>query len=110
MVETKTREQIALDLKKATEEKRKKKDEEEKKKKAKIPQKKPYDIRIESNIPAILTYKSVLAESPEQALQLTKNLQPNGVQYKLNRRRDIKATVYAAGSLIILLIKNLVGM
>jgi len=109
MVETKTREQIALDLKKVTEEKRKK-EAEDKKKKAKIKEKKNYDVRVETTLPAILTYKSVLAESPEQALQLTKNLQPNGVQYKLNRRRDIKATVYAAGSLIILLIKNLVGM
>ena len=110
MVETKTREQIALELKKQAEEAKKKREAEEKKKKAKIKEKKYYDVRIETTLPTTVTYKLVLAETPEQALQLTKNLQPSAVQYKLNRRKDIKATVYAASSLIILYVKNLLGM
>ncbi len=65
-----------------------------------------YDIKIETMVPAILTYR-VLAEDPQQAILLIKNIVPT-IKYKLGGKRDIKMTVYDAGSTIIRFIKNLV--
>lgn len=72
-------------------------------------EKKYYDIKIECMLPATLTYR-VLAKDAEEAFRLTKNLQPNGVQHRLIGRKEIKATVYDAGSSLIRFIKNLVGL
>jgi hypothetical protein len=71
-------------------------------------QKKLFDVKINSKVDAILTFR-ILAETPEQALELIKNASPMNVQYKLNARRDVKAMIYDAGSLIIRFTKNLLG-
>lgn len=70
--------------------------------------KKYYDVKVSVMLPATLIYK-VLAETPEEAYQLSKKMQPNGVQHKLIGRRELKATVYDAGSSVIRFILNLVG-
>lgn len=67
-----------------------------------------FDIKVECTLPATVTYR-VLAETPEQAATLIKNLQPTSVKHKLNLRRETKLTVYESGSTIIRLIKNLFG-
>ena len=66
-----------------------------------------YDVKVQSTLPATLIYR-VLAETPEQAAEMIKNIPPNNVQYKLAGKRDIKLTVYKAGCSLIEFIKNLV--
>jgi hypothetical protein len=70
--------------------------------------KKYFDVRVECTLPATLLFR-VLAESPEEAANMIKNLQPNSVKHKLIGRKDNKLTVYQAGCSIILFIKNLFG-
>jgi hypothetical protein len=63
----------------------------------KVPEKRYYDVKVECMLPATLTYR-VLAETPEQAADLIKGLQPNGVVHKLIGRKEIALRVYGAGS------------
>lgn len=70
--------------------------------------KKYFDIKVECMLPATLTYR-VLAEDPEQAMDLIKRTQPTSVKHKLLGRKELKLTVYDAGSSMIRLIKNLLG-
>jgi hypothetical protein len=67
-----------------------------------------YDVKIETMVPAELTFR-VTAKSPEEAVQKAKLAQPRNVQYKMPARKDRKASVYDAGMSIIRLVKNLVG-
>lgn len=83
-------------------------DKSKKKDKPKIIPKYYYDLKLECMLPATLTYR-VLAETPEQAVEMIKNLPPNSVRHKLHGRRDIKLMVYDAGCSVLRLIKNLVG-
>lgn len=70
------------------------------------PTKQYYDVKIECTLPATLTWR-VLAETPQQALALTKGVSPNQVRHRLVGRRDLKATIYDAGSTFIKWIQNL---
>ena len=65
-----------------------------------------YDLKIESMIPATLHFR-ILAETPEQAVELLKNHQPVGVKHKLAGRKDSKITVYDSGSSIVRFFKRL---
>lgn len=67
-----------------------------------------FDVKIECLLPSTLSYR-VLAESPEEALSMTKTLPPNNVQYRLAGRKNLKATVYDAGTLMVRLVKNIMG-
>jgi hypothetical protein len=67
-----------------------------------------YDVKVECLLPATLIYK-VLAETPEQASEMIKNMQPVGVKHKLIGRKNLKLSVYDAGSNLIKFIKNLAG-
>src|SRR5437868_2224790 len=86
----------------------KKKKEDEIKKIAAIKPTSYYDVKVECMLPATLTYK-VLAETPDQAADMIKNLTPNSVKHKLIGRRESKLQVYDAGSTLIKFIKNLIG-
>lgn len=66
-----------------------------------------YDVKIECMLPATLTYR-VLAETPEQAAELIKNLQPIAVKHKLTGRKQLKLTVYNAGTTLIKFFRSLV--
>ncbi len=81
---------------------------ESKKSTEKIKPKFYYDVKVECFLPATVTYK-VLAENPEQAIELSKKMSPNAVHHKLIGRRELKVTVYDAGSTMIRFIKNLFG-
>ncbi len=72
------------------------------------PKEQQYDVKIETLVPAILTFR-VVGVSAEEAIAKTKNARPINVQYRLNGRRDKKATVYDAYMSIVRLVKNLVG-
>lgn len=72
-------------------------------------ERKYFDVKIETMLPATLTYR-VLAKDAEEAALLSKNMQPTGVQHRLVGRRDIKLTVYDAGSTLIRFVKNLMGL
>jgi len=74
----------------------------------KIKDKHYYTINVESMIPATLSYR-VLAEDPQNALDLMRGLNPIGVKHRLIGKRDIKLTVSKSGSSIIELTKNLSG-
>ena len=76
-------------------------------KKAKIVQKTYFDVKVETMLPATLTYR-ILAETPEQAADLVKNMQPNNVKYRLINRKDIKLLVYDAGTTLIKFFKNII--
>jgi hypothetical protein len=68
-----------------------------------------YDVKIECMLPATVTYR-VLAEDPIQATELIRGLNPINVKHRLVGRKDLKMTVYEAGSSIIKWVRNLVGM
>lgn len=72
----------------------------------KIIDKKYFDVKVSCMLPATLTYR-VLAETPEQAAELIKHMSPNSVQHKLIGRKELKLTVYDAGSTLIRFIRNL---
>lgn len=75
--------------------------------KAKLPPPKHhYDVKIETMLPATLTYR-VLAEDAMQAADLIKGTSPIGVKHRLIGKKDIKLTVYDSGSSIIRWVKNL---
>jgi hypothetical protein len=67
-----------------------------------------FDVRIESTVPAIITYR-VLAEDAQQALELIKNKSPNSVQYKLPAAKKLIAKVYTSGGNMMLFMKKLLG-
>ncbi len=77
-------------------------------KKVKPVEKKYYEVKVECTLPATVTYR-ILAETPEQALDMIKGKQPNGVKHRLAGRKDIKVMVYDSGSTIVRLVKNLLG-
>lgn len=56
-------------------------------------------------LPATITYR-VLAESPEEALDLIKKKDPTSVRYILNKKRDLKALVYDAGTTLMRFTKS----
>lgn len=70
------------------------------------PVKRYFDIRVEVTLPATLHYR-VLAETPEQAVDLIKNLSPNSVKHKLAGKRELKVMVYEAGSNLLKFMKNI---
>lgn len=73
-----------------------------------IKQKTWFDVKIEVTMPGTLTYR-VFAEDAEQAILLTKHMQPSGVKHKLTGVKKLKATVLDMGSTMIRLVKNMVG-
>lgn len=84
------------------------------KKEAKVPSSPPikpkfyYDVKVECMLPAVLTYR-VLAEDPRQAAELIKGHSPTGVKHRLIGRKELKLSVYDAGSSMIRWMKNLLG-
>jgi len=66
-----------------------------------------YDVRVESMIPATLTFR-VLAEDPEEAAELIKGTNPIAVKHRLIGRKDHKLSVYDAGSSILRWARNLI--
>jgi hypothetical protein len=71
-------------------------------------QKSYYDVKVECLLPATLTYR-VLADDAYQAAELIKGKSPISVKHRLVGKKDIKLTVYDAGSSMIRFIKSLVG-
>lgn len=67
-----------------------------------------YDVKVETMLPATLTYK-VLAGSPEEAFEKARQSTPQGVKHRLAGKRDIKAMIYETGSAMVKLVKNLAG-
>ena len=72
-------------------------------------QKKYFDVKVEAMLPATITYR-VLAEDAQQASEMLKYQNPIHVKYRLPGKKDIKLTVYDAGSTMIRFIKNLIGV
>lgn len=73
-----------------------------------IKEKHYYDVKVECMLPATLTYR-VLAEDPQQAVELIRNMSPNGVRHKLIGRKELKISVYDSGSTLLKWMKNLLG-
>jgi hypothetical protein len=67
-----------------------------------------YDVKVECTLPATVTYR-VLAEDPIQAAELIKGMSPVAVKHRLAGKKDIKLSVYRAGSSILEWMKNLIG-
>lgn len=67
-----------------------------------------YDVKVECMIPATLTFR-ILAEDAQQAAELIKGSSPRLVQHRLVGRKDIKISVYEAGTTMLKWFKNLVG-
>lgn len=67
-----------------------------------------YDVKVEAMLPATLTYR-ILAETPEEAVEMIRGRQPNTVQHRLIGRKDLKIIVYDAGCSVIKFMKNLFG-
>lgn len=70
-----------------------------------IIEKKYYDVKVECMIPATLTFR-ILAEDPVQAAELIKGASPRSVQHRLVGRKDIKLSVYEAGTTMLKWMKN----
>lgn len=70
------------------------------------PEKHYYSVSLEALVPTTLTYR-VLAETPEQALELIKNAPlATAPKLQLARLRKLKASVYLSGTSIIKLTKS----
>lgn len=67
-----------------------------------------YDVKVECMLPATLTFR-ILAETPEEAAELIRGASPNHVQHRLHGRKDLKLSVYDAGSSMLRWMKNLIG-
>jgi hypothetical protein len=95
-------EKQAEEIKKKAEVKKKAKEA----KRLKIPQKKLYTVKLEAQAPVELIYR-VWAENPEQAVELlrygTLTAPPKP---KLSRKKNIKATVYRYGTVMIEFVKR----
>lgn len=84
------------------------------KKAQKLPQSPPikpkfyYDVKVESMIPATLTFR-VLAEDPQQAAEMIRGMNPTSVKHRILGRKDSKLSVYDAGSTMLRWVKNLLG-
>lgn len=69
-----------------------------------------YTVRVEVLAPSVLTYR-IYAESPEEAVEIA--LKQRGQQMSappsiiFGRMKNLKATVYAAGSSLVKYVKNL---
>lgn len=74
----------------------------------KIKEKHYYDVKVECMLPATLTFR-VLAEEPEQALDLIRGMSPTSVKHRLLGRKDTKVSVYEAGTSMLKWMKNLLG-
>lgn len=70
--------------------------------------KKYYDVKIEVMMPGTFIYR-VLAEDAEQAVLLTKNMQPTGVKHKVAGAKKLKATVYDMGSSMVRFVTSMMG-
>ena len=70
-----------------------------------VPEKQFFDVKMEVMVPCTLTYR-VLAETPEKALEMIKYQNPRSVQYRLNLKRNIKALVYKAATVMLQFSKN----
>jgi len=70
-------------------------------------EKKYYDVRIECMVPATLTYR-VFAENFDEAIELTKRQQPIHYKYKVTEKKDIKISIYDAGTSLIKFVKNMI--
>ena len=85
---------------------KKKKEAEKKAAEALIPKKKLYTIKLEVQAPVELTYR-VWAEDPMQAIDLIKYGQLVGPPKPiLSKKRNVKATVYKYGTVMIEFIKK----
>jgi hypothetical protein len=91
----------------AAEEKKKKEDAEAKDKKKAAPKKEPkyYDIKLECMVPCLVSYR-VLAEDENDAIAQIEKRAPTGIKPNISKKRNIKATVYDAGSSIIRFAKS----
>lgn len=67
-----------------------------------------YEVRVDCMLPATLTYK-VLAETPEQAAEMIKNMQPIGVNHKLHGRKELLLKVYLSGTSMLKFMKKMLG-
>jgi hypothetical protein len=102
--EAEEKRQIEAAAKKKKEERLKKEAEE----KLKIKPRYYFDVKVEAMLPATLTYR-ILAEDAQQAAELIKSTQPNSVHHRLIGRKELKLTVYDAGSNMIKWMRRLVG-
>lgn len=73
-----------------------------------IKEKHYYDVKVETTLPATLTYR-VLAEDAQQAAVLIKGMSPVSVKHRLAGKRDIKLSVYRAGTSMMEWARNLLG-
>lgn len=67
-----------------------------------------FDIKIETTLPATLSYR-ISALTPEEALEKARRSAPQNVKYRLNGKRDTKGIVYEMGSSMIKFMQSLVG-
>ena len=62
-----------------------------------IKDKQYYDVKVETMLPATITFR-ILAESPEQAADLIKGRSPIEVKHRLFGRKDLSLKVFKAGT------------
>lgn len=68
-------------------------------------QKKYYDIKLEANVPCLITYR-IYADDEHDALTQIGKKAPTSVKPNISQKRDIKALIYEAGSSILKLTKT----
>jgi hypothetical protein len=72
----------------------------------KLPEKRLFDVKVETMLPATLIYR-VLAENEVKAAEMIKRVAPNSIHHRLPGKRDIKLMVYDAGTTLLRWTKNL---
>jgi len=67
-----------------------------------------FDVCVDTMLPATLKYR-ILAETPEQAIELMKGKAPSSVHYKLVGKKDFLLKVFYSGSNMMKFIKRLLS-
>lgn len=70
------------------------------------PQPKQYTVKVECFVPATLIFQ-ITAMNEEDAIKETYKRAPNQIQQKVQKRRNIKATVYDRGTINVKMVKNI---
>lgn len=73
-----------------------------------IKEKRYWDVKLDTMIPALLTYR-VLAEDAAQAASLIKGMSPIGIKHRIVGKKDLKISVYQAGTTMLEWVKNMAG-
>jgi uncharacterized membrane protein len=71
----------------------------------KKPEKKYFTVKIETMVPATISYQ-ILADDAEHAAKIAEKNNPIHIEYQIKKRKNSKLTVYDLGTFLMRYIRN----